>query len=164
MVQSKSPEELAAISQQWDELEEECTKNLVDLDQFIHEITRLRQAIFFHYAIYAVKIKNLPSTVDLGQFSAEQLQSFHQALEHEQKAGEATWQLYEGQNKVNTCQDTLKKFIAFREEYFVLEASEQQQLDQGKTAIAVGRFEGRKTGLVLMQAREEILKLSGEDD
>ncbi|KAH0360232.1 hypothetical protein KCU65_g9518, partial [Aureobasidium melanogenum] len=162
--QIKSPEELAAILQQWNDLENECTDGVVNLDRYIHEITLLREVVFFHYAVYAVKIKNLPSTVNLGQFSAQQLHSYNQALEHEQKAGKATWELYEVQKKVDRCQNALEKFIAFREEHFIIKDLEQQRLDQGKDAIAVGRLECRRTGLVLMEARQKMLRLSEEID
>ncbi|KAG9758011.1 hypothetical protein KCU73_g4120, partial [Aureobasidium melanogenum] len=155
--QSKSPEEIAAILEQWQEIEEECAKNTVDVEQLMPEIDRIRLSMFSHLASYAMRIRVLPSTNDLGQLSSEQLQLFHQALDHEQKAGEATWELYDMQKKISASENALEKYIAFRERYFVLEQSEQQHLDQGKNALVIGRFHGRETGLVLIEAREKIL-------
>ncbi|KAG9559399.1 hypothetical protein KCU71_g5982, partial [Aureobasidium melanogenum] len=126
--QSKSPEEVAAILKQWQEIEEECAKNIVDVEQLIPKVDRIRLSMFSHLAYYALRIKNLPSTKDLDQLSSEQLQSFHQALDHGQKAGEATWELYNMQKKMSASENALEKYIAFREEYFVLEQSEQQHL------------------------------------
>ncbi|KAG9603530.1 hypothetical protein KCU77_g1782, partial [Aureobasidium melanogenum] len=162
--QSKSPEEIAAILKQWQEIEEECAKNIVDVEQLIPKVDRIRLSMFSHLAYYALRIKNLPSTKDLDQLSSEQLQSFHQALDHGQKAGEATWELYNMQKKMSASENALEKYIAFREEYFVLEQSEQQHLDQGKNALVIGRFHSRETGLVLIEAREKTLKLSEEDN
>ncbi|KAH0358005.1 hypothetical protein KCU83_g647, partial [Aureobasidium melanogenum] len=146
--QSKSPEGIAAILKQWQEIEEECAKNIVDVEQLIPKVDRIRLSMLSHLAYYALRIKNLPSTKDLGQLSSEQLQSFHQALDHEQKAGEATWELYNMQKKINASENALEKYIAFREQYFVLEQSEQQHLDQGKNALVIGRFYSRETGLI----------------
>ncbi|KAG9529391.1 hypothetical protein KCU93_g3457, partial [Aureobasidium melanogenum] len=162
--QSKSPEEVAAILQQWDDVREEYSKKMSVAKEFVSGTARVRQSILYHQASYAVLIKNFPSIIDLGRLSAGRLQSYEEALEHDKKAGEATWALYDIYKKMNASQNAFERCIAFREEHFILGELEQQSLDRCKTSIAIGRFGGRETGLVLMQAREEILKLSDEDD
>ncbi|KAG9653811.1 hypothetical protein KCU64_g7634, partial [Aureobasidium melanogenum] len=114
--QSKSPEEIAVILKQWQEIEEECAKNIVDVEQLIPKVDRIRLSMFSHLAYYALRIKNLSSTKDLDQLSSEQLQSFHQALDHGQKVGEATWELYNMQKKMSASENALEKYIAFRED------------------------------------------------
>lgn len=159
-VQSKSSEEVAAILQQWKEVKEEYRQNKVDFKQFVPELTLVRKTISFHQACYVVRTKNLPSTIDLGQLSAEQLQSFHEALDHDNKAAEATWTLYDMHKKMTASENAFEKLIAFREEHFVLEESEQQLFDERKTSIADGRLYIRETAHALMKIREKCLELS----
>ncbi|KAH0035113.1 hypothetical protein KCU78_g2107, partial [Aureobasidium melanogenum] len=158
--QSKSSEEVAAILQQWKEVKEEYRQNKVDFKQFVPELTLVRKTISFHQACYVVRTKNLPSTIDLGQLSAEQLQSFHEALDHDNKAGEATWKLYDMHKKMTASENAFEKLIAFREEHFVLEEPEQQLFDERKTSIADGRLYIRETAHALMKIREKCLELS----
>ncbi|KAG9666715.1 hypothetical protein KCU99_g9639, partial [Aureobasidium melanogenum] len=158
--QSKSSEEVAAILQQWKEVKEEYRQNKVDFKQFVPELTLVRKTISFHQACYVVRTKNLPSTIDLGQLSAEQLQSFHEALDHDNKAAEATWTLYDMHKKMTASENAFEKLIAFREEHFVLEESEQQLFDERKTSIADGRLYIRETAHALMKIREKCLELS----
>lgn len=107
--------------------------------------------------------KDIPSTLDLSQTSAEQLQSFHEALKHETRAGEATLKLYDLHKKMNAYHNSLEKFIGFREEHWVLDESEQQRLDGGKTSTAICRTYIRNIGLLLIQARQKLLNPSEED-
>ncbi|CAD0088290.1 unnamed protein product, partial [Aureobasidium mustum] len=69
--QNKSPEEVAAILQQLQEIEEQYTQNQADLRHLLSEHARLRTSIIYDQESYANRIKGIPSTIDLDMISAE---------------------------------------------------------------------------------------------
>lgn len=144
---------MADILQQWRKVREQYARKKANFKQLLFEYILLRQTYVFHQAFYAAIIKGIPSTFDLDQCSVEQLQTLHQALEHDSKAGQATWKIYETQTKMHETYDAVERYIAFREEYFILEQSEQDRLDEVKIAIAAGRQETVEFGSRLVKAR-----------
>ncbi|KEQ62425.1 uncharacterized protein M437DRAFT_66293 [Aureobasidium melanogenum CBS 110374] len=161
---SKSPEDVADILRQWKEVKKEYTQKKAEYIRLRPKYRRLCRKMISYQANYIVNIKRIPSTIDLGQLSADQLELLRRALDQENKAGEATWKVYEIQKKMCAAYDAAEELIIFREEHFILQESEQQYLDKGKTAIASRRSECRKVGLKFMRLRGKMAELLGEVD
>ncbi|KAG9568750.1 hypothetical protein KCU71_g554, partial [Aureobasidium melanogenum] len=154
--QTKSSEEIAAILQQWQEIKRQYMQTATEATRLIRECQHICESIFVHQALCAVRINRLPPTNDLGQVSAEQLQSLHRALEHDDMARETTWKVYEMHKRIHAACDAFEELVAFREEHFVLAQPEQQTLEVGKTSIATVRHFARVLGPKLLEAYQKI--------
>ncbi|KAG9695519.1 hypothetical protein KCU95_g13495, partial [Aureobasidium melanogenum] len=144
--QNKSPEEVAAILSQFQELKEQYIQEKAEHKQLRSEYYRLHHTMMKYQGNYAISMRLVPSTISFGRSSAEDLQLFEQALDHENKAGETIWKIYEMQKRMDATCNAIEDFINFREEQFMLEESEQQILDEEKIQIATSRHNGRRLG------------------
>lgn len=149
--------------QKLEEIEDDYDKKAAEFQPSIPEVFRLRHTIFSNQAFYG-RTMNITPSIDLDQMSAEQLRSFHQALECEMKAGEATWALYEIYGKMQASFNALEKSISFREEHFVLRESEQRHLDLGKRATILCQENARETARILTSCRQMLLERSDRND
>lgn len=105
------------------------------------ECQRLFTTFLLNNAFYAAAMKRVPSSNNLGldTLSTDQLQSLQRALDHDKNAREAISTLYEKHKKMHDTCDAFEELIGFREEHFVLEQHQHQDMDNGKTSIAETR-------------------------
>ncbi|KAG9604309.1 hypothetical protein KCU77_g1390, partial [Aureobasidium melanogenum] len=136
--QDESPE-VATILQQWQEIENKYTQMINEKGQLIPECKSLLTTIMLNNAFHIATIQRVPPSSDLDILSVEQLQSLQWALYHDQNARKAISILYEKHKKIHDTCNAFEELINFREEQFVLEPHQQQDMDNGKTSIAETR-------------------------
>jgi len=144
-MQSKTPDEIEAILKQWYGLEEQYNQTTYEKSRFFTECYRLRRKICHHQAWCNGYLRWLPSIIERDDLPT-QLQELDAAMSHDQKAGEATWTLYETQKKLIRSCNAFEELITFRMEYFVLTKGDHDEIQLGMLTLASARHFLRALG------------------
>jgi hypothetical protein len=159
-VQNKTSEEIAAILRQWHEVKERYNQTkFEDDDQYTPECARVFGEYGRHQTQHAVRVALLPYTIDSSQTSTAQLDILNQAIFYDQKAGMATWTLYEAQKKAAKCRNAFEELCTFCLEHFILDEVEEQELREEIISLASSRRSLREMGPRIVTLREYIMNL-----
>ena len=123
----------------------------------IAECQQLCKLMRLYQVFYRIRIKSVPSTLDLSQLYPEQVYSLSLAMEYDKKAGEAAWALYETQKKLCDLYDFCESSTAFLKQHFVRKDKIGVQDPSEELIFARARSSLRRLGPRLVQARRRIM-------
>jgi hypothetical protein len=159
-VQNKTSGEIAAILQQWYEVEDRYDQTKPEGDkQYFSKCARLFGEYSRHQIQHAVRVASLPSTIDYSQLSTAQLDILTQAMSYDQKAGMANWALYKAQKKAIECCNAFEEMATFCLEHFILCEAQEQDLREKIISPASSRRYLREMGPRVVTTREHIINL-----
>jgi hypothetical protein len=156
-MQNKTPNEIAAISEEWREVEEEHHQTKGQMQQLIARCKSLFREIIRSYYFHATCAARLPKTLDSTQLSTDQLRVLDFMSVKDQKAGRATWTLYETQKKMVDACNAFERFNTFRIDRFVLDEADMQGTQEGMVSLAATRRSIRELGPRLVNARKQLM-------
>jgi hypothetical protein len=116
-MQNKTPGEVAAILKEWHEVNERCKQKAGETEELMLECDRLLEKIRCHLFEYAVRAMSFSPTIDSNNLSMVELILRNGAMEHDRKAGAATWALYETQKKLQDFCNAFEELQTFHAEY-----------------------------------------------
>jgi hypothetical protein len=158
-MQNKTPGEVAAILKEWHEVNERCKQKAGETEELMLECDRLLEKIRCHLFEYAVRAMSFSPTIDSNNLSMVELILRNGAMEHDRKAGAATWALYETQKKLQDFCNAFEELQTFHAEYVVPDTAGEIPIQATTIALATIRQYLRGLGPGVIKTREHILSL-----
>jgi hypothetical protein len=156
-MQNKTPNEAAAILKKWHEIKKQYNQITADIQRLKTECERLRWKIHERQFWYSMCLMSTPPTSDLAHITTGQLNSLEQAFIEDQKAGEATWALYETQKKMIESCNAFEEVLTFRVEHFILDHADEQEIEEEMVSLSATRRYIRELGPRVVNGRKRVM-------
>lgn len=156
-VQNKTPSEINAILQELHDAKKQFREMAVESRDSIADCESLFKLMRQYQVFYRIRIRSVPSTLDSGQLSTEQLDRLRFAMKYDRKAGEAVWALYETQKQLCDLCYLCEYITTFRMQHFVRKDEDTLRIQSRQRKLARARGRLRRMSAKVIQARRSIM-------
>jgi hypothetical protein len=153
VVQTKSPSEVVAIIQEFYDAKRQLDHMTIKGRYSASECRRMCRAIRLYQIYHNAKVRSLPSTLDISHLSTRQINKLRSAMEYDQKAGEATWVLFEKQRQMHSYLTAWEKLVTIFVERFVLDEEDESVVQASRVKIAKARHRLKDLATRVVNAR-----------